>query len=64
MRYLSALLLLGLMTNHAYAGAHEHMQHATQNQNAIQVVIQNTPNNVIANKTETLRSYFITWKKP
>lgn len=64
MRYLSTLLLLGLMTNHANASAHEHMEHTTQNQNAVQAVIQNAPNKVIANKTQTLRLQLMKGNKP
>lgn len=54
MRYLSSLLLLGLIaTNSSYAQVHEHTK-PISSQGTIQVVIENAPNEVKANTTETL----------
>lgn len=54
MRYLSSLLLIGLIiAGSSYANAHEHMNHIPIQSN-IQLVIVNAPNEIKANSTETL----------
>lgn len=65
MRYLSALLLLGLIGNHSsYANAHEHMKHKIPNQSTIQVVIEDAPSKIKANTTETLHLQLLKDNKP
>jgi hypothetical protein len=65
MRYLSSLLLLGLIsTNPSYASVHEHKNHKLSDFNTIQVVVVNPPDKITPNTTEILRMQLLKDNQP
>lgn len=65
MRYLSTLLLIGLIGNQpSYANAHEHMKRKIPDQSTIQVVIENAPSKIMANTKETLHLQLLKENQP